>query len=334
MALQPGLWAIDGGNMTGQIARLFYRSATRNNEGIVEIGDLLVKALTVPDSAVTVGDGAAVARGKEILWQGSYWAYNLGSEQVPINPTGASTRRDLVWLRIEDPTFSGSPWSHDPAVDTCMSFVVTEGVSAGTTTIPTGYTGIPLALITIPPNTSAITSGMITDLRFMADPRTKTEMFTVQGIWDPGTDSVGNTINYEQFPNGAEWEVDIPTWASQAVVSFSLGGLQYRKTGGNGSGSNFDARGVLRAKLGNQATSDTHYWVNDDTSEWTRVTYTGGDTISLPVSLRGTTQTLEVEGKGTANYRGSLEADGGVGVVVTVLFREVPVTDEPDRSPR
>lgn len=333
MTLQSGVWLVDGGNMTGQLARLFYRSATRNNEGIVEIGDLLVSALDVPGAAVNVGDGAAIMRGKEVLWQGSYWGYNLGSTQVDINATGGSSRSDLVWLRMEDPTFSGSPWSGDPAVDTCMSFVVTEGVSSGTTTVPSGYTGIPLARLDIPSSTSAITSGMITDLRFMADARTKTELYSLQGVWD-SPDAVGNTTDPEQFPNGAEWDIDIPAWASQAVITFTLGGLQYLKSGGNGTGTNLDAQGFLWADLGAQSTDSIRYWVRDETSEYTRVTYSGGDTLSLAADVRGTTQTLALMGNGTTNYKGSLEADGGAAVVVQVLFREVPVTDEPDRSPQ
>ena len=333
MTLQSGVWAIDAGNMTGQIARLFFRSATRNSEGIVEIGDLLVKALDVPGAAVQVGDGAAIMRGKEALWQGSYWGYNLGTEQVDINPTSGSPRTDLVWLRMEDPTFPSSPWSHDPATDTCMSFVVTEGVSAGTTSIPEGFTGIPLALITIPASTAAITSGMITDLRFMADPRTKTELYSLNGVWDT-PDGVGNVTDWEEFPNGASWDIDVPDWASQAVVSFTFGGLQYLTSGGNGTGSNTDAQGFLRATLGSQSTDSIRYWVRTESGQYSRVTYSGGDTLDLAVAVRGTTQTLKLEGSGVANYKGSLEADGGAGVVAQVLFREVPVTDEPDRSPK
>lgn len=327
MTLQADIWAMDGGQINGSLLRLFYRSATRNTEGIVEIGDLLVTPLDVPGAAVKVGDGAAVLRGRETAWQGSYWAYNLGDEQVPVNPTGGSSRTDLVWLRIEDPTFSGSPWSGDPAEDVCASFVVTEGVSANTTAIPNGFTGIPLARITIPPSTATITSGMITDLRFMADPRTELEMRTLQGIWDPGTDRVGNTLDFEEFPNGAEWDIDIPDWASQVVVTFTIYGLQYIKSGGHGTGSNFDARGYFRATLGSLATQQTGYWAQQTTQENTRVTYGGGDTFNVPVSMRGTTQQLQVEGRGLENYRGSLEADGACTVVVQWFFREAPVTD-------
>lgn len=333
MTLSAGIWALDGGQITGQLMRLFFRSATRNNEGIVEIGDLLVKALDVPGAAVAVGDGAAICRGKESLWQGSYWAYNLGSEQVDINPTAGSTRRDLVWLRIEDPTFSGSPWSGDPAEDVCASLVVTEGVSAGTKTVPSGKSGIPLALLTIPPSTATITSGMITDLRTMADPRTEAHKFALQGIWDPGTDKVGNTVDYEEFPNGAQWDIDVPSWAAEAVVSFTFYGLQYLKSGGNGSGSNYDARGKFQAAFGSLSTQDAGYWVRADVSEFVRVAAGGADTLTIPVAMRGTTQTLEIQGKGTENYRGSLEADGQCQLVVDVLFKEIPATDEPNRSP-
>jgi hypothetical protein len=333
MTLQAGIWAIDGGNMNGQIARLFYRSATRNNQGIVEIGDLRVRAETVPAGSVKVGDGAAIVRGKEILWQGSYWVYNLGDSTVAINPTAGAARHDLVWLRIEDSTFSGSPWSGDPAAAVLASLVVTEGVSAGTTKIPNGFSGIPLARIDIPVSTTNITSGMIVDLREMSDPRTHLQQFSLQGVW-ASPDSVGNIVaDYELFPNGASWDVDIPTWASQAVVSFTFGGLEYLKSGGNGTGSTFDARGLLRVKLGTQATQNISYWVRQNVTEYTRVTYAGGDDLNLPVAVRGTTQTLEVQGKGTTNFRGSLQADGYTGLVVSVLFREVPVSDALDRTP-
>ena len=167
MTLAVKLWIVDGqNNLPGSIARLMLRSATRNGNGIVEIGDLRVEELDVPGQAVVVRDGAFIARGAEEVWQGSYWGYNIGDEQVTLSATGSSgPRSDLVYLRIEDPTVSGAGWDHDPDTDPKAYFVVKEGVSANTTTIPSGETGIPLARIDRDASTGTVTQDNIVDLR-------------------------------------------------------------------------------------------------------------------------------------------------------------------------
>lgn len=339
MAFEADAWGVDGGTTSARMARLQLQSATQGQQGIINIADLQVKALDTPGPAVTLTDGACVIVGQETPWQGSYYGYNLGDTQVSIAPNSSgATRYDLVYVRVEDPTFSGSEWDHDPATDPIFYPRVKQGVSAGTDRVPTGESGIPRALLTIPDGTTNITQTMITPLGSVLNPLTHTEQFSLQGIWDPGTDKVGNTIDsYEQFPSGAEWDIYIPNWASQAVVSFMFGGLQYIVTGGDPAGTtNHDARGLLRAQLGTLTTLDTGYWQQSgpsDSLEYTRQSPSGGSTLDIPAEMRGTTQTLQMQGKGTAGYRGSLEADGWSGLVVTVLFKMVPVTGTPDRSP-
>ena len=339
MAFDADAWAADGGTMSGALLRLQLNSATNGQQGVINIADLQVTALDTPGGKVKVGSGGAVVVGQEIQFQGSYYGFNTADIEATIaSNTSGSTRRDLVYLRVEDPTFSGSSWDHDITTDPIFYVVVKQGVSAGTKAIPSGESGFPLALLTIPTGTSAITDDMIdTSIRPVLNPLTHLEQFSLQGIWDPGTDSVGNTIeSYEQFPSGAEWDVDVPNWAAQAVITWTFGGLQYIKSGGDstpGGSPTADARGKMRAKLGSVATVDTGYWISHDVNQYTRVSYTGGDTIDITAAMRGTTQTLTMEGIGTETYTGSLEADGWAGLVLSIMFRQVPVTGTPDRSP-
>lgn len=335
MAFGPDSWSVRGGATSDVLARILADALANGQQGVVNIADLQVKALATPGGAVLVGSGAAIVIGQEVEWQGGYAGYNDADIQVTIaaNTSGA-TRYDLVYLRVEDPTFSGSPWDHDVTTDPIFYPVVKQGVSAGTRSIPSGESGIPLALLTIPTGTSAITSDMIdTSIRKKLNPLTHLEQFSLQGIWDPGTDNVGNTTtDYEQFPSGASWSVDVPNWAAQAVISWTFGGLQYVLEGGDSGGSTTEARGKMRVLLGSTPTVDTGYWVRGVPSG-SRVTYTGGDTLNIPASMRGTTQTLQMQGIGTAGYKYALQADGWAGLVLSIMFRQIPVTGTPDRSP-
>lgn len=345
MTLYAKVWAVDGEtDVPSQIARLMLRSATRNGNGIVEIGDLRVEELDVPGPAVVARDGAFVARGAEDLWQGSYWGYNIGDEQINLTPTSsAGPRSDLIYLRVEDPTSTNGGWAHDPNVDPLAALVVVEGVSSGTTKIPAGTTGIPLARIDRPASTGTVLQEHIVDLRKMLDPRTTSEQFALMGSWT-SADSIGNVVfpTWELWPNGAEFPIDVPTWAAEAVISWQVGGAQYISSGGpGGTASNKDARGRTRAVLGTVTTWSSYHWIRNgggglgSTADYTRTTIVGGDTIDIPQALRGTTQNLVLQGCAEASDSGNgrIEVDGGSSLTMEITFREVPRYDVPDRTP-
>src|SRR5690606_16426003 len=116
-------------------------------------------------------------------FQGSYYAYNIGSEQVPIRATDSTgPRSDLVILRVEDPSIDGTPWNHDPTTDPVYYFRVIEGVSNTTTDCPPGTTGVPLARIDIPANTATIMPAHIKDVRVSSNPRTERVVRIQRGI--------------------------------------------------------------------------------------------------------------------------------------------------------
>lgn len=327
MTFQPA-YAVDGADYAGPILRLMQQAASRGGEGIIEIGDLRVEELEVPGTSIRVRDGACLIRGKEVLWQGSYFAYNLGDETVPITATDSSGgRSDLVVARVEDPTISGSPWGHDPGADPLVYVRVIEDVAPGTTEPPAGESAIALARIDIPVSTATIEQSHITDLRRMMDARIQTELRTVQG---GGDDTVGNVVwpDWEAFPNGANWDFEVPTWCAQVQIQATWAQLDHIS-------DNHDAYGHLRAKFGDLVTPRTLYNV-DWVGTHTRHTMVAGGTLDVPESMRGTTQTLELQGArassgGSAD--GRLEADSATAFMVVVTFREVPVYDVPDRTP-
>src|SRR5690606_20996627 len=96
MALETDSWGVPGGTSSARLARLMLQSATRSGNGVIETSDMKVSALTVPGPAVEVSSGAAVALGQEASFQGSYYAYNIGSEQVPIRATDSTGDRKSV----------------------------------------------------------------------------------------------------------------------------------------------------------------------------------------------------------------------------------------------
>lgn len=340
-----GTWAVDGFRVPGTLWRLQLRSATRNGNGIVEMGDLRVAAKDTPGPAVTVKDGACVAAGAETLWQGSYYGYNLGDEDVQISPTGGTARSDLIYARVEDPTISSSPWDHTGPDDQLWYLRVASGVSSSAKTIPVGYTGVALARVDIPANTTNITQAMITDLRQMVDPRSLVKVFTKQGEWG-GTDDnqnyidfVGGKITYSAWPHDGTFDVDIPEWASTVKVIYTWDQVQFLEGASVGSGQTKNADGSLRVTLGSLATDPVRYLTSANTPNYNRFPVGSADTLAIPAAMRGTTQTLTMQGKATANSAGTdrattggLQCDGGSSLYVQLVFEEAPVADAPDRS--
>ncbi|PRX91992.1 hypothetical protein [Allonocardiopsis opalescens] len=334
MAFQ-GVWAVDGSTIAGPLMRLMHGSATRSGEGVVDIGDLAVRELAVPGTSVRVGSGATTVLGREIQWQGSYYSYNTGDIEVPITPTGSgSGRSDLIIARVEDPTFAGSPWTHN-ASDTLVYARVIEDVDPGETGIPAGETisAIPLARLDIPASTGTITQDMIVDLRQMMDPRS-TQVVRIQRGMDP-IDYAGDVTDaYENWPNNpwnlAGARVPIPAWATQAQIRATWAQTLLEATGG--TGGNNDARGQVRIRFYNGSdelvTTPTAYNVNQTSpTNGYRTTISWADTVSIPSYLRGVDAALAMQVRGTSGFNGRLAFDQYAVGSVEITFNEVPVLD-------
>lgn len=332
MALEIESWAVSGGQSSARIARLQLQSATRSGNGIVEAGDLKVTELNVPGGAVQIASGGAVILGREAAFQGSYYAYNVGVEQVPITPTGsAGGRSDMVILRVEDPTIDGTPWTHDVTTDPIYYFRVLEGVAPNATLPPPGMTAIPLARIDIPPSTATITQDMIVDLRQMTNPRRQRELRVQRGgtQTDGSWDEAGNITDiFERWPQH-DWTVTIPEWATQVQILGNWDGVFFSPKGGT-SGV-YDARGELRVGLiGSQAlyTTPSAYNFNAVTeTNGYRCSAANRDQIAIPASMRGETVQVRMYVKGTPGQLGRLVADNYANFSVDMEFLELPAPE-------
>lgn len=289
------MWAIDGGEqfsqykLTGQLYRLQYQASSRSGNGVVEAGDLKVSALSTPGPAVSVTSGGCGALGGEYAFQGSYFGFNVGDEQVPVTPTDSGGgRSDLLVAQVKDPSAPNpSGWqTSDPP----WSFQMITGVAPGSTQAPAGITCVPLARIDIPVSTSAITQQMIHDVREMLSPRQFRDTYTAV----PGNDHL-TSASYTTWPLAASWQVAVPPWAGRAVAIATVGGARIdHDTVNNADGAAF---GRLRWNIGGVTSPAAGYDSNVPViNNYDRFTIPVAGSVALPDSLRGTTVTAQIEG--------------------------------------
>ncbi|WP_433701790.1 hypothetical protein [Nocardiopsis sp. CA-288880] len=329
------VYAVDGSELTGPVLRAQLQSATRAGEGIIEYGDLRVRELAVPGTSVRVASGACVIRGKEVSFQGSYYGTNFGEETVTIPETGASARSDMIVAQVEDPTISGSPWSHDPATEPLIYIRVIPGVPSTATTIAEtsqpGITAIPLARVDLPASTGTVEQEHIVDLRQMMDERSKVVMRVQRGV--SPIDYAGNITSpdFENWPNLVWDDVDIPVWATQVQIDAVWGQTGFFPDDYSGSGST-DARGEARVSLGVTGNVVRSAWSSYNFNQLSptngiRVAIFNSDQVLIPAAMRGITTSLQMQVSGDPLAGGRLRADGASNYRVTLNFLERPVVD-------
>lgn len=319
-------WFTEGeAEHSSEVARLLAYAAFAGAEGIIGNSDLQVKALATPGASIQVMTGACAVLNKAA--GGRYQAYAARlptADTVNIAATGSSARSDLIVARIENPYSYGETWPQpsDPANGPYVFTRVISGVPKTTTRVKQvrpSDSAITLARIDIPANTSSITQGMIKDLREMANPRRRRVVRALRGVWTT-PDEVGNTKypSWEEFPNGARWDIEVPEWATSATIMATWAGLDQRNSK--------DSYGRLRVALGTVATGETRFncdWVGSSQ----RFTLVGGGTVAIPSSMRGNVYDAVLEGCGEPGYTGVLEADGGATVFLDIEFVEDPTED-------
>jgi hypothetical protein len=310
MALFPRPILTNGATHSAQQFRMLVRDLARGAEGITEGDDLKVTQRSTPGAGVTVADGSGVIQGRVNAFQGHYSACNTGAVNVDIAATGGSARSDMVILRVEDPEYEGTL---DPTVDQVTYFQVISNVSSSATAIPDGRTGIPLARIDIPASTSTITDAMITDLRQVANPRRQRTLLT-QSPTALSTDISGTSGTYSNFSTAAGWSVAIPSWATKAVLSLSVGQIRYNTAAFFGG---------LRATFGASLTVQSVN-LDDNQTGTRRGTIVLGDTLTIPSAYRGTSQTLRFQACGFPGNAGKVGVDGSTTLIADIEFLEAP----------
>ncbi|MFJ4010904.1 hypothetical protein [Streptomyces sp. NPDC090026] len=295
-----------GGTHEARAFRMMIRDLARGSQGVTEGDDLKVRQLATPGAGVRVVDGSAVIRGA--AWgQGSYTQYNVGDSIVQIAPTSSGPRSDLVCLRVEDPEYEGT---RSPETDQIGYFHVVSNVPSGSTTPPAGMTAIPLARLDIPANTAVITDAMVKDVRRIANPRRERRLYTSF----PGSSS---TLTYSDnkwhnWPAAARWSIAVPPWAASAKLVTTFAGLRM---------SSADVYAKMQNVFGTVHGQDTA--IDDDQGyNIRRSTVVLADSIGIPASLRGTTQTLYVQTYMAKSETGDLSVDSATSLIADIEFTE------------
>src|SRR5271163_4665531 len=109
MTWNSATYQIDGGNTTSQLWRQALEAVALGSQalgGIMNPLDL-VATVTGTNAVINLATGACLIDGQEIVNQGMYYGYNVGTDSSQsISPTSGSPRSDMVVSRAEDPTFA------------------------------------------------------------------------------------------------------------------------------------------------------------------------------------------------------------------------------------
>lgn len=313
MALDPVPWFIGGGaEHSAGVARLLVHVATGGAAGIVAPRDLFVAQKPAPTDLITVGAGAAIIPNTNAVQQ-SYALRAPSETDLDIIPTGsASGRSDLVVAYVDDPEFTGQVLPSDQVqFGPYVKFALIEGVGSTQETVPEtfDYPAIPLARIDLPINTAAVTQAMIRDLRKVAMPKRTRDLYNTQ----PTSSSVVTSTSFVAWTPQANRNITIPEWASQVKITGHVGQVLSR---------NASLIGKAKGKFGTLQTQETAF--NLDTN--TRTTLLVSDTLAIPATLRGTTQTLSLQALRISGS-GNLETDAYSTVLWDIEFLEVASAD-------
>ncbi|MFD8384246.1 hypothetical protein ACFV2X_37980 [Streptomyces sp. NPDC059679] len=317
MALNPTPIATTGAMHTAQQFRMMIRDLSRANQGITEGDHLKVTALATPGGGVQIADGSAVIIGRVSSVQGSYSAYNIGVDtSVTIAPTGGSGRSDMVILRVEDPEYEGT---RDPATDPIAYFEVVSNVSSSATTVPSGYSAIPLARIDIPASTATITNSMIKDLRKVANPRRDRILYPYYAQ-DPLVTISGTSETWKTHPNLTMATIAVPSWATTAKIVFTVSGI--RLADGN-------VWGNFRFMLGSIEAAQYVGIDDNQGSAARRNTVQMVETIDLTTTagaaMRGTNQPFYSRMRTRVSNAGTIGVDATTTFNIDVEFTEGPI---------
>lgn len=292
-------WFVGGGAQhSPEVARLLAHVATQGAAGIVGVGDLRVSAQPTPNGQIRIAPGAVIIPNRYAGGgQQSYSLRNSTQTDVTVVPTGSGGgRTDLVIARVLDPQYEGNPPA-DPVTFDYGRLQVLQGVPAGTKTVKElglTYPAVALARISIPASTGTITSGMITDLRRVANPRRERAMVTIfpTGNWRQKTAQQINTASYSSWPITVDQRptVYVPEWATQLDIVAHLSGVIYRK----GSTAADTAAGI-RTGFANTTPSQNGILVQDAEDSDNRYHYTVVGSHVVDATLRGTEQRINIQ---------------------------------------
>jgi hypothetical protein len=312
--------AVDGNAMPSQVMRMALQASTQGSQGVIGALDCIVNQTTVASSGIVVTAGNVLVAGAEALNQGTYSAYNPGNDTtLSIAATGGSPRSDMVIIRAEDPTWSGSGWGN-PASGQILFPRILSGVAGGATTVSGGYSAIPLARIDMPASTTNVLQSYIHDLRAVANPQGG--MITTLITGGPGTASNWTvTTTQTAWPAIATWQVAVPTWATFMQAHWTVTDLLYTPAGTNW------ARGFVGPVFGSSVTAPNLAWPQALVSVTGTTAFehsiSGAAALAIGPALRGTTQTLQFAEKTDGTQTGLCTVNEGTQISIVYEFQQL-----------
>ena len=354
MAL-PNPWYIDAeARHFAQQQRLLAYAAVEGQEGVLGETHLAVTDLDTPGSSIQVMPGGYSIKARHT--GGEYEAY-VGkfttAETVEVNPTDSSgSRTDLVILRVENPYVAGAgSWAQpaDPLNGPYVHVRVIEGVPANTNSVQavnTSWSAITLARIVRPANTGIVQQSHITDLRSLAKlggqritiienppadpPPVAQEVFydirneTQERDDDRVDDDTHGQSGWVSWPEDADWNVPVPSWATHAEIILQLLGIRQEGEG---------TYGQLRVQVNNGTLTTapvTYDFTTDGQVEgWRRDPMFAVGSEYIPSSLRGRVIRFrsQVTIEDDPGRDGTLKWTRGSAAVLQVVFQRNPDND-------
>jgi hypothetical protein len=319
-------YQIDGGNTTAQLWRQALEAAVGSSQSLGGVVNPLDCVVTVPGTNLipSIAAGTVLVDGQEVLQQGMYAGYNPGADtSLSVAPTTGTARSDMVVIRVEDPTYTASPWG-GLVTNQLMFPRLLANVSSTATVPPAGQSCIPLCRIDMPATASVVLQSYITDLRQMATARSQRTVLQASGAvtavnWTVGTSATA-------WPALASWQLPVPVWATGIKLRWQLSNVVYV-----GGGTNW-ARGSIYPVLGasvsapNQAFPSSLVSVNTASTGYEVMVIAGSADVAVSTALRGTTQTLQFAQTTDGTQTGIVQVTEGSVFVVDVELIQRPVT--------
>lgn len=216
-------WMVGGGaKHSANVGRVLAFMASGGQDGIASPADLKVSPSSTPDGNVHVAVGAFSVLNRESNSRNeAYVGRGIAVSDIPISPSGSSPRSDLVVVRLRDPQY-GYAAPSDVANGPYAFPEVVPGVPSNTRRADQvasliGKSVYALARIDLPANTTAITAGMIKDLRKLAQAHQYHFVNQQTGI---GFEQLTSS-NWVNWPSNSI-DVDVPPWATNAFVKVTL----------------------------------------------------------------------------------------------------------------
>lgn len=334
MALDSTPWFVGGGaHHSPEIARLLAYASTSGIEGIVDPSSLAVKAQSTPNGTVAVRPGAALILNRYAGGgQQTYVLRNASSTNVTIPATSSSGgRTDAIVARVLDPQYEGAAPT-DPVTFQYSRLERIAGVSSSLTEISQlglTYPAVLLARVNIPASTGTITSGMITDLRSIADPKMTSALRARAAVAADTETLTVTSAKGEWFPNaGAEQRIMVPSWAVRMIIEATW--IQVREPGGNSAGECWVEYGPWKETGVREYSTQRFDWNTHNGTDVARGVWEVADYVYVPPVMRGTEQIFVMKGRVTLasapGARPQIDAKSGVKMRVTFLQEPDPST--------